>query len=188
MRYTILIFLICIISYSCFKDKPARQLYVEEFEWKIEVPKFFDVINPDEWDKSKEYLSEGDSMNTLVVFKRSKNNYFESNYHPYRKGKKEFIESCKYMNNLKYLAITSQFTDVKVDSFQTIELIDSVEFVKFEMDLKYSEYTTEKYIVYEHLFDTKAFSAYFHYRNERRGKEMLRVWRNSTFGKPPIKQ
>jgi len=173
---------------------PKKEIYNEEFKWTIAIPEGFKNVSTKEWTKiqnkglqvlentyNEEVINE---VETIFVFKSDGVNYFEANYQPFdTEIDGDYIESCKYINKMIYQPLKSQAPDMQMDTISSTEVIDSLKFQKFEIEIKSSDSFVMKIVTFNRLFDKKDFSVNIMYNDKLKGSKMLDSWRNSKFGK-----
>lgn len=189
-----LIGFILIFQSSSGQTAPKKEIYNQEFKWKITIPEDFENVSAAEWSKIQskgldaiENTFDQDIVNhakTIFVFKSDEFNYFESNHQPFDTATDgDYLKSCKNVNDILYETFKTQMPGIKIDSTRTVERIDNLEFQTFKMEVEYPNKMKMKVLMYSRLFDKKEFSVNIMYVNDKRGEQMLDSWRKSKFAK-----
>lgn len=181
-----------LIPFCHGQSNPNGEIFIEEFNWKITMPKNFEVVDVDEWAKLQgkgidaiEDTYDEEVVNqarTIFVFQSGQLNYFESNSQPFDiEVDGDYLESCRNVNEVLYETFKTQLPDIKIDTIVGTEKIDNLEFQKFEMKIKYPNDLVLSVMMFSRLFEKKEFSVNLMYLDESKGKDMLESWRASRF-------
>ncbi|MEM8892362.1 MAG: hypothetical protein AAGD28_30565 [Bacteroidota bacterium] len=172
----------------------AQEIYLEEFQWTINIPESYEKVDMESWAKIQgrgEDMIEstfGEEMinqaKTLFVFKKGKLNYIESNVQPYDTVVDgAYRETTQLVNEMLYITISNQFPDMKVDStFSTLE-VDGQEFNSFHIQVKLKEDLSLHMYLFSQLFGNRELSLNITYLDENEGQKLLKAWKSSRFGK-----
>jgi len=186
--------LVLIILVGCSGQSTKREIYNEDFKWRITIPENFENVEPDDW---KKLQSKGETAieNTygeeivnqskvIFVFKSGELNYFESNSQPFdEKTDGDYMESWKMVNEVLYQTFVSQMPGTKIDSASSIERIDQLDFHTITMKIAYPNKMIMNFIMYSRLFDNREFTVNIMYVDESKGQLMKDSWFASKFAK-----
>ena len=73
--------------------------------------------------------------------------------------------------------------NAKIERRTTTEIVDQLEFQKFEMEVEYPNKMVLHLLMYSRLFDEKEFSVNIMFVDKAKGAEMLDSWKKSKFSK-----
>lgn len=183
---------LAINSYS--QNSLKKELFNPIFNWKITIPENFEYVSAEEVNKLKVAGEEavektyGEEMinqsKQIFAFNSGKFNYFESSYQPFDVTiDGDYITTCKSVNNILYETINSQMPGSKIDTTFTKEIIDKLEFQKFNLRVQLPNGIIMNMIMYSRLFDKKELAVNIIYIDDKKGKQMLESWKQSTFSK-----
>lgn len=174
------------------QQAPPRQVYNKEFDWSITIPANFDIVSEAAMkamekkgmDALENTMGEKiiDQTKKIFVFNRGPQNYFESRYQPYDNKDDDYIEVCLGLNNILYETFQNQFPESTIDTVQTVEKVDGLEFQVFRMNVHIKQMTIST-LMYSRLFGNKDLTVSLVYLDAATGKEMLDAWRGSKFGR-----
>lgn len=185
---------LAIVYQSCSSQtSPKREIYNQDFNWKITIPEDFDTISAQQWatmqNRGAEAIEKtyGEKVNnianTIFIFKSDQLNYFESNYQPFDTTTDgNYLENCKLVNEMLYQTFMTQMEGVKIDTTTSTDKIDNLEFQTLQMKVTYPNKMVLHVHMFSRLFDKKEFSVNIMYVDKIKGEQMLRSWRNSKFG------
>ncbi|GAB5564106.1 MAG: hypothetical protein Wins2KO_11690 [Winogradskyella sp.] len=190
----ILIFLISILS--CETKSNNDRIVSEAFQWELTLPSNFKKIEVDKWEKIK---SEGEKhitnntgtdLNNLSILifavENGEFNRFDANYmteENFIEPNTTFKESFDKINSITYDSFVNTVPNAIIDTTTSTEMIDGLEFLKFEMNTKLEESFVIKSRSYKRLVDGKVLSINVNYVNDKLGNEILSSLRNSKFTK-----
>lgn len=189
----ILLFTILLVQ-SCQSQKAAeREIFNADFKWSITIPKNFENVSADEWSKlqNKGKIAIEDTYGEeiinnskiIFVFKSDDLNYFESNYQPFDPSDGDYLATCENVNLVLYETFKAQMPNAKIEKRTTTEIVDQLEFQKFEMEVEYPNKMVLHLLMYSRLFDEKEFSVNIMFVDKAKGAEMLDSWKKSKFSK-----
>ena len=172
----------------------TKELYDEQFEWRITLPDDFEEVSSEEWKRLQQTGEDAieDTFNeeienftkTIFVFKKGDYNYFESNYQPYDEAiDGNYLEASQSVNEIVYETLATQLADAIVDSSSSVQTIAGLEFQHFHVSAELTGVVTINIQSFSRLFGDQDFTVNITYIDEREGDIMLDAWRNSTFGK-----
>ncbi|MBL6447346.1 hypothetical protein JMN32_13590 [Fulvivirga sp. 29W222] len=189
---------------SCNKSKPAKQtdeglikgnIYrSHEIGWTIEIPKGWEIVKKDQLDandeKGKQAMQEvmKDSINYsglkhLISFQKNSFNIFQSSSEPFPLSYEgEWEDNNAALKELLYQTYINQ--GIKIDTSSSSEVVDGLNFALFKITVygNGGEVILNQNMYSRHIngFD---FGVSINYNDEEHKKEMMRVWKNSTFKK-----
>lgn len=189
----ILLFTILFVQ-SCQSQKSAeRKIFNADFKWSITIPKNFENVTADEWSKlqNKGKIAIEDTYGEeiinnskiIFVFKSDDLNYFESNYQSFNPSDGDYLATCENVNQILYETFKTQMPNAKIEKRTTTEIVDQLEFQKFEMEVEYPNKMVLHLLMYSRLFDEKEFSVNIMFVDKAKGAEMLDSWKKSKFSK-----
>lgn len=190
---TILMFTsIVLLLISCKEFNESKSIYVDDFNWTIEIPKNFNSISEDKWNKVKELGEKGveEAMNeeivneavTIFVYKNGEFNNFESNYQPFNtEFDGNYLKSNNFVNQVMYKTFESQMPNAKMDSISSKQIIDGLEFYRFDINIDLPNGLKLKTVGFSRLFDKKELTINITYIDEKIGEQMLESFENSKF-------
>jgi len=194
MKKIKLTYLILIIGLLSCQDKSndSKTIYLDKFKWKITIPDNFNRVKTKDWEelqKKGENAIENtvgqDIVNystTIFVYKNGQFNTFESNYQPFDpEVDGDYLESCKGVNDLLYKTFESQIPGAILDSISSFELINGLEFHRFDINLDLPNGIKMKTTEFSRLFDKYDFTVNITYIDEKYGNLMFDSFKNSTF-------
>lgn len=187
----ILLFTILLVQ-SCQSQKSAeREIFNADFKWSITIPKNFENVSGEEWSKlqNKGKIAIEDTYGEeiinnskiIFVFKSDDLNYFESNYQPFDPSDGDYLATCENVNLVLYETFKAQMPNAKIERRTTTEIVDQLEFQKFETEVEYPNKMVLHLLMYSRLFDEKEFSVNIMFVDKAKGAEMLDSWKKSKF-------
>lgn len=184
--------LICLIASCSNPEVKNRQIFIEEFNWRITVPEEFEYMSKKEIQASRnkgldlfeEQIGEDivDEVQVLFWIKNGELNGLEANFQPFNIDEDgDYKESNDYINGLTVEALTSKFPQIKVDSLSSFEKIDNLNFQKFYAKFTYPNGMILHAHSYSYLFENKDFTVSITYTNEEIGKKLIQSFLKSKF-------
>lgn len=165
--------------------------YVEDFKWYITIPDQFAVVEPLEWDRLKNdseaavEKTTGEKVvnlaKTVLAFKSSDYNYFESNWQPFDTLRGDYRLSCQAVNQALYETFRTQAPEAKIDTSSTTQMISGLQFQKFVVDMELPNGYALRAYMFSRLFGDREFSVNLFYLDGKQGNLMMNAWLNSTF-------
>ncbi len=186
---------VLILLQSCVGQSISnREFYNEDFNWRINIPEEFNMLNAEESEKmaekgidaiEKTYDEElVNHSKTIFAFRSDKLNYFDSTYQPFDvEVDGDYMESVRGVNEILYETFITQMEGIEIDTSSSTEVIDQLEFKKFKMKITYPNKIIMNLLMYCRLFDKQELSVNIMYVDKEKGKKMLHAWRSSTFNK-----
>jgi hypothetical protein len=187
------IVLFILFSHTIYSQNSSKNEYYNgEFNWKIVIPENFQYINEQELNRLQEKGEEAiektfgedvtNQSKKIFAFNSGKFNYFESSHQPFDiEIDGDYITTCKGVNSIVYETINTQMPGSKIDTLSSKEIINNLEFQKFNIKVSLPNGLVMNMIMYSRLFDKKELSVNIIYVDEKKGQLMLESWRNSTF-------
>ena len=172
----------------------GQTIHNKDFNWTITIPQGFDSVSREQWAKMQNKGAKAvedtydkkfvNRAKTIFVFRSDQFNYFESNYQPFDTAKDgNYVEACRAVDNILYETFTTQMSGVKLDTTQTTEMIDGLEFQVFMLKAKYPNDMVLNAIMFSRLFGKKEFTVNIMYVDDKKGRQMLNAWTSSRFSK-----
>ena len=189
------IFLSSIIGFliltSCNKEE-VRVIEKDNFKWTVTIPKNFKELSESEWDKVEDkgmdafesvYGEEVENRaTTLFAYKNGKFQTFESNYQIHDlEIDGDYSESNREVNKMTYETFVETMPNVTLDSISSKEMIDGLEFDRFEINIDFPNGIEMTTVGYSRLFNDKDFTINIVYTKESIGKELIENILNSKF-------
>jgi hypothetical protein len=181
-----------LILTSCNTKEEIRVIENDDFKWTVKIPKNFRELSESEWNKVEDrgmdvfenvYGEEVENrVTTLFAFKNGKFQTFESNYQIHdleRDG--DHTESNHEVNKIMYEALEETMPNVTLDSISSKEIINGLEFNRFEMNIDFPNGIEMTTVGYNRLFNDKDFTINIVYTKESVGKELIENILNSKF-------
>ena len=179
---------------GCNKHNAPQEFFDETFHWRIMIPANFRAVNPERWERRREYglqrmestFNEKITDDTRLIFNFSngQTNYIEALYHfvdPEIDG--DFSESRKLLEEIMYTAFVAQMPTATVRTSTTTERIDNLDFYVLEIRITFPNNMIFNTLMYSRLFGSKVLGVNIMYQDAEIREKMLDAWRNSTFGK-----
>ena len=190
--------LLIIISLTlfCCKPKEDHKIVSDVFKWEIIIPSDFRVIENAEWEKTKEEGKQyvvndteteiNDYSTQIFVFDNGEFNRIDANYtskSSFIKPNSTFKETFEIISEILHTSFVNTAPNAEIETNMTTEIIDGLEFLKYEMSTKVDEYYNIKSINYKRLFEDYVLSININYIDEDIGTDMLNSLRSSKFSK-----
>jgi len=189
------LFLLSIIGFliltSCNKEG-VRVIANDDFKWTVTVPKKFKELSESEWDKVEDkgvetfesvYGEEVENRaTTIFAYKNGKFQTFESNYQIHDlETEGDYFESNKEVNQIMYETFEKTIPNATLDSISSKQMIDGLEFDRFEINIDFPNGIEMTTVGYSRLFNDKDFTINIVYTKESVGKELIKNILNSKF-------
>lgn len=183
--------IVCLSLAQAQEMMRGTDYYLDEFNWRITVPDGFSVIDPVEWDRMKNGaensnidssgLDVSNRNKTVLVFKSSDFNYFESNWQPFDTIRGDYRLACKAINENLYETFLAQVPDARIDTSSTTQLLSGLEFQKFVVDMELPNGYAFRAYMFSRLFGSREFSVNLFYLDGQQGTLMMDAWLHSSF-------
>jgi hypothetical protein len=189
------LFLLSIIGFliltSCNK-KEVRVIENDDFKWTITIPKNFKELSESEWDKVEDKGMEtfesvyGEEVEnratTIFAYKNGKFQTFESNYQIHDlETDGDYFKSNREVNQIMYETFEQTIPNATLDSISSKQMIDGIEFDRFEININFPNGIEMTTVGYSRLFNDKDFTINIVYTKESVGKELIENIINSKF-------
>ena len=188
----LILLIIIIFSTSKSSCQDLKQLYSEEFNWRMNVPEGFTTVTKE---KSAELDAKGKialektlgqtiENNSIDIFRvqLDKQNYFQANYQPHdEKLNPDYLGNLSLLHKTIYQTFITQIPGVEIDSSTTTEYISKIKFVTYKMSMNIQNKATLNMYMFSSLFGKKDLTVSIVFLNEKAGRELLEAWRKSTF-------
>ncbi|WP_010134010.1 hypothetical protein [Ochrovirga pacifica] len=189
------IFQISIIGFllltSCSKEK-VRVIENEDFKWTVTIPKNFRELSDSEWDKVENkgmdafenvYGEEVENRaTTLFAYKSGQFQTFESNFQIHDLEEDgNYYESNREVNKMTFETLKETMPNAILDSVSSKEMIDGLEFDRFQMNIDFQNGIEMTTVGYSRLFNDKDFTINIVYTKENVGKELIENILTSKF-------
>jgi hypothetical protein len=172
------------------------EFFNNEFRWEISIPKGFDTMSTKlylalrdlgikDLEKSAHENFESDTVATRICAYQSDGifNYFEANqevFDPKIDG--DFFTHCRQNDDYIYAAYKKVlFSDIKIDTTITDEMIDAYSFRRFQLRIDFSSSREMNMYVYSRLFGKKEFTFVIVCLSKKKLELILNAWENSKF-------
>lgn len=191
--YLLFLFIIILFSSCSGKDSTKKNdLVISDFNWKLKIPKFLISENKDEWEKAQDRGKKGieDTYNvelknkakTLFIFKSKDQSFFEATSEKFNpEMASDYIATCKRMNDIFYNSITTQVPNAKVDTLQTVEIIDNIQFQTLTSKMSFPNGLTKNAIMFRSLFNDTELTVSVMFSNEQTGRLIIEAFKKSNF-------
>ena len=190
-----LFFLFAITFFSSCSGQDTtnkNELAISDFNWKLKIPEFLISENKDEWKKAQDRGKKGiedtynvelkNKVKTIFIFKSQDQSFFEAtseNFNPEMAS--DYIATCKRMNDIFYNSITTQVPNAKVDTLQTVETIDNIQFQTLTSKMSFPNGSTKNAIMFRHLFKDTELTVSVMFSNEQTGRQIIEAFKKSSF-------
>ena len=186
--------LIIISIISCKNEIQDKSFFIKEFNWHITVPEGFNYMGAEEIikyrDRGKKLIEETyneeviDQTKNLFFIENGQLNKFEANYQPFDETiDGDYLEVGKNIRQLLVETFTINFEGVKIDTISSTEIIDKLEFQKFNIKVTYSNNMVLHLYMFNRLFDKKELTCTIAFIDEKIGSRMLNSLLKSKFKK-----
>ncbi|WP_159018069.1 hypothetical protein [Algibacter sp. L3A6] len=180
-----------LILTSCNKEK-VRVIENDDFKWTVTIPKSFKELSESEWDKVEDkgietfesvYGEEVENRaTTLFAYKNGQFQTFESNYQIHDlETDGDYFKSNAEVNQIMYETFEETIPNATLDSISSKQLIDGLEFDRFEINIDFPNGIEMTTVGYSRLFNDKDFTINIVYTKESVGKELIKNILNSKF-------
>lgn len=171
-----------------------KEIYSKIFDWTITIPEDFEVVDSTEtrkmYSRGKKIIENTQNIKiqnkpkTVFIFKSDQWNYFTAQYQFFdvKVDKSSVKNSFESLKKTAYHSFKDKYTKISIDTISSIQIVDELQFQKFEMKIYLPNDKILVWLMFNRLFDNKLLSLNIIYLNEQKGKQMLETWRNSKFG------
>lgn len=186
---------IAIATFSCESKKtPETKFYNDEFKWSITIPKNFEVVSEQDWEKHQQKGADAlektigeeviNQSENIFIFRNGLSNYFEANKQPFDETVDgDYLEAFDAVNEMIIETFKSQMPEAKIDKKSGTEIIDNLEFQSCQITLSFPNNMTMKYEMFSRLFGKNEFTVNIIYIEDEIGKEIITAFKNSKFEK-----
>lgn len=195
LSYVSILFFSLTILVGCKKNiaEVDNSFYNKTFKWSIIVPEDYQRIDQKEVDQIKNEAEElldkknnssDETSNSILAFNKNDSNYFIANYEIFSEGSqfidmKMKIKDYLIIKNIEQIFPTAKTEDYTVNK----ENVSGLEFRKARIVLTEKGKTIATAVIFSRLFNDKIFMASIIYEDENYGKEMIDLFKKSTFKK-----
>jgi len=164
------------------------------FKWTISLPLGFDHINAEEWIDYKKKgessiinnsgLKITDQSKPIFVIQNGEFNRFDANYtlvENFIAPNSTFTKTFKKLNSILFDNFKNKLPNAKIDTIISTEIIDELEFQKFEMNTHIENDVIIRSIGYRRLFKEKVLSINIIYLDENKGNRIMKSLMSSKF-------
>ncbi|MGX1929612.1 hypothetical protein [Flagellimonas sp. 2504JD4-2] len=194
MRFLTLLFVLVLTASSCksqTKSEP-KTITVDEFNWTITIPENFVQIEEEAAQKIQkrgldalgETVGEEVINRTIPVFfyQNGFGNMMECNWQPYDSDVDgEYLETNKLVQEAIFQTYELQLPDAPLDSVSSVQIIDDLEFQKFEVVIGLPNGNQLKGVTYNRLFDNRDFTFTVMYVDKEIGQKIMDSFTQSNF-------
>lgn len=195
MKKLSLFFLLAISLFSgCSAQDSTKknELVISDFNWKIKIPALLISENKDEWKKAQYRGKKGiedtynielkNKVKTIFIFKSQDQSFFEATSEKFNlEMASDYVATCKRMNDIFYNSITTQVPDAKVDTLQTVETIDNIQFQTLTSKMSFPNGLIKNAIMFRHLFTDTELTVSVMFSNEQTGRQIIEAFKKSSF-------
>ena len=197
MKKYLLIITALLMAQICFAQadttKKAREVYNQEFKWRMTIPDGFENIADNQYDQLQKVGNDALQKSTdqkidlttkrIVSFKSTLSNLFDSNYQPYDTSTNgDFMANWKATCDIVYNTLKQQMPQgTKLDSTISTETISKLKFQSFKIQATLPNSLQITVQMFVRLFDKNQFTVSMLYADKQKGALMLDAWRNSKF-------
>lgn len=192
MPTRVLSLLTIIVCFACCANKKEGELYIKEYKWSLEIPRFLVEENKDAYAQFAEAglgaventydVSLQNKAKTLFAFKTADNDMFAATSEPYNmQARGDYNESIEYNYDLFYKALATQRPDMKIDTAKlTVEISGRI-FKRMKMKGIYPDNTVKYTITYSHLYNNNELTVSIMYDDVEKGELMDSAFKKSKF-------
>jgi len=187
------LFAITLFSSCSGQDSTKKnELVISDFNWKLKIPEFLISENKDEWKKAQDRGKKGiedtynvelkNKVKTIFIFKSQDQSFFEVTSEKFNpEMASDYIATCKRMNDIFYNSIVTQVPNAKVDTVQTVETIDNIQFQTLTTKMSFPNGLTKNAIMFRSLFTDTELTVSVMFNNEQTGRQIIEAIKNSSF-------
>jgi len=158
----------------------GHQFQFPQVGWKIKVPPDFTIM-----DSAQAAAMNPDigTAETLISFSKGQYNFFSSTITPFDPGRDgDWNEVNSKQKNVILGTLRNQAA-IKIDTSSSIEIIDGLEFNKFQIVATYQSKLVMNTIRYRRLYKGFDYGINISYTDENVGKELQSILASSKFDK-----
>lgn len=184
--FSILLFALVAIT-GCKKKNTFEnnKFFDKTFNWEIAIPDDYEKVTQTEKGEIKGDTALIKKKNLIVAFKRDEANYFYANYQDYIGGDvrsidlKMRLKDFLLLKNIGQVYPKGKMGDYSVSS----EVVSGMPFRKAKIAITEGGKTVATAVIFSKALNDKIFIASVIYEDEDYGKEMIDLFKNSTFKK-----
>jgi hypothetical protein len=197
MKKTLLIIAALLVTQICFAQvdtaKKAREVYNQEFKWRMTIPEGFQNITDEQYAALKQKGDNAikgssdkkveDKGEKIFSFNSGVGNTFDSSYQLFDSAVYgDFQTNFKNTNNILFDTFAKQMpAGTKLDSTSTTETISNLTFKCFKVNMTLPNSMQLNFLMFSRLFDNNMFTVAMVYSDKQKGDQILTAWRNSKF-------
>lgn len=184
--FSILLFaLVTIIGCKKKNTFENNRFFDKTFNWEITIPDDYEKVIQKEKGEVKGDTALVKKENSIVAFKRDEANYFSANYENYPAGDVRGVDLKMRLKDFLLLKdIGKVYPKGKMgDYLVSSEKISGLEFRKSEIEVTEDGKTVATAVIFSKGFGDKIFIASIVYEDENYGKDMIDLFKKSTFKK-----
>lgn len=182
------VLLLVLITITACKKKNTfenNRFFDKTFNWEIAIPDDYEKVTQKEKGEVKGDTALVKKEHSIVAFKRDEANYFSANYENFAAGNiggvdlKMRLKDFLILKDIGKVYPKGKMGDYSVSS----ENISGLEFRKSEIEVIEDGKTVATAVIFSKEFGDKIFIASIIYEDEDYGKEMIDLFKKSTFKK-----
>ncbi|KAF2332147.1 MAG: hypothetical protein REI96_01785 [Flavobacterium nitrogenifigens] len=184
--FSILLFaLVTIIGCKKKNTFENNRFFDKTFNWEIAIPDDYEKVIQKEEGEVKGDTALVKRENSIVAFKRDEANYFSANYENYPAGDvrgadlKMRLKDFLFLRDIGKVYPKGKMGDYSVSS----ENISGLQFRKAKIEVAEDGKTVATVVIFSRGFADKIFIASIVYEDENYGKDMIDLFKKSTFKK-----
>ncbi|MBS7255285.1 hypothetical protein [Flavobacterium branchiicola] len=184
MKKISVLFLALIILSGCKKrDTFENNTFLDKtFNWEMSIPDDYEKVDVKEKGEVKGDSAIVKKERSIVAFKRDKTNYFSANYEDYSGDIRSTDLKMRLKDFLLLKNVGQVYPKGKLGDYAvSTESISGLEFRKSTIAITEDGKTVATLVLFSRTFIDKIFIASIVYENEEYGKEMIDLFKKSTF-------
>jgi len=162
-------------------SKQDHQFQFPEVGWKVKVPSEFTIMDSAQ---ATPIGTDFGTTKTLISFNKGQYNFFSSTITPFDPARDgDWNEVNSKLKNVILGTLRNQAEAIKVDTSSSDELIDGLEFHKFQIITTYQSKLVMKTLMYRRLHMGFDYGINISYTDENVGQELQLILASSKFDK-----
>ncbi|MXO07329.1 hypothetical protein [Flavobacterium sp. HBTb2-11-1] len=185
LRSIFVIFFVLITLSGCKKSNSVVDFYDKTFDWKISVPDDYEKVDLKDKADIKGDMALAKKNHTIVVFKKDEANYFTVNYDDFFGSDTRSLDLNMRLKDFLILKdIGKIYPKGKMGDYSvSTENISGLPFRKAKIEITEGEKKIVSVVIFSRGFNDKIFVNSIIYEDEDAGKEMIDLFKKSTFKK-----
>lgn len=185
LKSIFVIFFVLITLAGCKKSNSVVDFYDKTFNWQISVPNDYEKVNLKEKANIKGDTALAKKKHSIVVFKKDEANYFSVNYNDFFGNDVRSLDlNMKLKDFLLLKDIGKIYPKGKMGDYSvSTENISGLPFRKAKIEITEEGKKIVTLVIFSRGFNDKIFVNSIVYEDEDDGKEMIDLFKKSTFKK-----